>query len=197
MGIIDIRYVKLELRKRYKNSRLQMSKVDKLAKEFSIFNRIIRLPEYLSCELLVAFVSTDLEVDTKKIILKAIADGKKVAVPKCVDNSREMDFYLITSFDDLEVATFGVLEPIISKCEKVNVFSNSICLVPGLAFDSKGFRLGYGKGYYDRFLENYNGMTIGICYNSCLTSTLPRGRFDKAVEIVITENFTRRLLLKK
>ncbi|MFA5658599.1 MAG: 5-formyltetrahydrofolate cyclo-ligase, partial [Oscillospiraceae bacterium] len=120
--------------------------------------------------------------------------GKKVAVPKCIDGTRLMDFYLINGIENLEAATFGVLEPITRQCVKAEKFDNSICIVPGLAFDLDGFRLGYGKGHYDRFLSTYDGKTIGISYCCCVTDRLPKGRYDKNVNLLITEKYVRSII---
>ena len=108
-----------------------------------------------------------------------------------------MEFYYLRSFDeDLESGAFGVLEPKIGRCEKMTDFSNSICIVPGLAFDNEGYRLGYGKGYYDRFLCNYPGVKIGICYASCVKRELPHGFYDVPVGILVTDRYLHRVKLQ-
>ena len=73
---------------------------------------------------------------------------------------------------------------------------NSLCVVPGMAFDCDGYRLGYGKGYYDRFLSGYHGVTAGICYSDCIRWKLPRGRFDRPVDILVTDKFFRKIKTK-
>jgi len=188
----DIRVYKNELRAKYKNIRKNLGTVNKSTLDDRIFNRIISLNSYNKCETLLTFVSTEIEVDTQRLIEYSLKIGKKVAVPKCVSGTREMEFYLINSLEDLETATFSVLEPKTEKCKKLANFENSICIVPGLAYDLSGFRLGYGKGYYDRFLSNYSGENIGICYCSCTLNKLISGKFDKSVELLVTEKYARR-----
>ncbi len=190
---VDIREYKNSLRAKYKDIRKNFLNDQKSIADNKILNNIVSLSCYKECETLLTFVSTKIEVDTFSLIKKALKDGKKVAVPKCIDNTRLMDFYLIESLDQLEVATFSVLEPIISKCEKLTDFSNSICLVPGLAFDQYGYRLGYGKGYYDRFLSNYSCKRIGICYCNCTLNRLINGRFDQKVDLLITEKYIKKI----
>ena len=80
-----------------------------------------------------------------------------------------------------------MLEPIPEKCRKLNDFTSSVCIVPALVYDKQGFRLGYGKGYYDRFLSGFHGVTAGLIYSDFVVKSLPRGRFDKASDIAITE----------
>ncbi len=190
----DIRVHKNNLRNKYKQMRSNFSCNEKNSFDKGIFNKIISLDFFKKAEIIYTFVSTKIEVDTKKLIEASLKMGKKVAVPKCLNGKIDMDFYFIKSFSDLEVATFNVLEPITSKCEKVEQNNNSsICIVPGLAFDLQGYRLGYGKGYYDRFLSNYSGVTFGICYCSCTTSSLPKGKYDKKVDYLVTEKYIKKI----
>ncbi len=128
------------------------------------------------------------EVDTLGLIERALADGKRVAVPRCIEGSHEMEFYYITGMDDLAPQTFGVLEPVPGRCELVTRYDGSICIVPALAYDRSGFRLGYGAGYYDRFLSRYPHPKIGITYAHNLCKGLWHGRYDVAVDLVVTES---------
>ena len=66
-------------------------------------------------------------------------------------------------------------------------YSKSICIIPGIVFDSEGYRVGYGKGYYDRFLAAYDGTKFGLVYSECILPSVPRGRFDRHVDILISE----------
>jgi len=189
----DIREYKNDLRNKYKLTRKELSFKKKLELDEKIFNRLISHNSYKNCETLLTFVSTAIEVDTHKLISYSLQQGKKVAVPKCISGTRQMEFYLINSIDDLEVATFSVLEPKIEICTKLLNFENSICIVPGLAFDLNGYRLGYGKGYYDRFLSNYTGLNIGVCYCSCTLNKLISGKFDRPVDLLITDKYIRKI----
>ncbi len=80
------------------------------------------------------------------------------------------------------------MEPDIEICEKVSDFRNSVCLVPGYSFDMLGYRLGYGKGYYDRFLKKFTIISIGLCYNNFLSNELPADDYDAAVNFIATED---------
>ena len=88
-----------------------------------------QLKQYQACQTLLTFVSTDIEVDTRGLIGQALRDGKRVAVPYCVDGTRQMDFYYIQSMKDLAPRTFGVLEPLVERCQKWSDDQNSICPV--------------------------------------------------------------------
>lgn len=184
---MDIRPFKKELRERYKEIRRKMPDDVKEQCDRKIANRLMNLWQYRESQTILFYVSTPIEVDTHYAIKCALEAGKKVAVPRCVPNTYEMDFYYINSMDDLEPGTFGVLEPNVEVCEKMTDFTEGLCIVPALSFDRGGYRLGYGKGYYDRFLVRFHGQTAGLCYESCMRLTLPRGKFDEPVNYVITE----------
>lgn len=188
----DIRPIKIKLREQYKTLRTDMPQKQKFALDYRIAGRLTGLWQYKSCSLLLTYVSTAIEVDTREIIRRALADGKKIAVPRCINGTRLIDFYYIKSMDDLAPGTFGVLEPDPDKCVKVDNFTNSLCLVPALCYDWNGYRLGYGKGYYDRFLSSYEGVAVGIQYSSCVRRGLPHGRFDHPVELLVTDSYIRR-----
>ena len=192
MEKIDIRKIKTELRNQFKDRRRKMTYINKAEKDFFIFNRIISTKEFINSDLVLTFVSTDIEVNTRSIINYALNQGKKVGVPKCFPDSH-MEFYYINSIDELSPGCFSVLEPNIDDNNNIVLdFSSSVCVVPGLGFDMEGYRLGYGKGYYDRYLSRYTNNMIGICYASCLKSTLPHGRYDRKINILITDKFTKR-----
>ena len=77
--------------------------------------------------------------------------------------------------------------------QKVTDFSDAVCLVPGLTFDPDGNRLGYGKGYYDRFLRDFNGKTVGVCYASFVKWNIPSDKYDVPVQYLLTDGYLRRI----
>lgn len=188
----DIRQIKNNLRTQIKQFRGEMSPEYKAECDAAIAQEFFRSTSYTRSNVILTYVSTAIEVDTKEIILTALADGKRVACPRCIDGTRNMDFYYISSWDDLSKRSFGVLEPEADESMLYTTADRPICIVPGLAFDHWGYRLGYGKGYYDRFLAGYKGWTVGLCYSSCIEYKLPHGRYDRPVDRLITERFTRR-----
>ena len=101
-----------------------------------------------------------------------------------------MEFYLIESCDDLEPGAFGILEPRPSPERLLSEWKGCLCVVPALACDRKGYRLGYGGGYYDRFLRNFPGVKALILYKKCLVEHIWHGRYDVAVDLIVTEYFT-------
>lgn len=188
----DIREHKNKLREKYKRIRREMQSDVKKDRDDKILSRLLSLPAYKSCDTVLTYVSTAIEVDTIGLIRQALRDGKRVAVPKCIDGTRDMDFYVISSLDDLEPGYFSVLEPVPKRCKILKKFGSAFCVVPALAYDRYGYRLGYGKGYYDRFLSAHKGLVrVGIEYCCCMETELLHGKFDVPVDIVVTEKYVK------
>ncbi|WP_444645056.1 5-formyltetrahydrofolate cyclo-ligase [Caproiciproducens sp. R1] len=197
MYVRNIREIKMNLRARYRQFREKLGEDRKISLDSTIQSRLLALREYAAADTVFTYVSKPIEVDTIALIKAALANHKLVAAPRCVPDTYDMEFFYITSLDDLEKGSFGVLEPIVSKCRRVTDFSRGFCIVPGLSFDAQGYRLGYGKGYYDRFLAEFGGATVGICYSGCVQWNLPHGYYDKPVDILITEKYIRRMANQK
>ena len=159
--------------------------------DLDIIVRLLSCEQYNKAKTVLTYVSLDYEIDTIGLINAALANGKRVACPRCEGDKGEMNFYFIESMQDLKKGTFGVLEPMGEQRVGSEFFANSICVVPGLGFDALGNRIGYGQGYYDRFLASYNGFKIGLCYSNCVKYILPFESFDVPVDCIITENYIR------
>lgn len=178
---------KKQLRAHCKTLRRSLSKTEKQSRDERIARAFVQSEVYKSCDELLVYVSFDIEVGTFEIIRQALTE-KKVFCPRCISGTNIMEFYRINSFDELVSGSYGILEPVTS-CEVVESFSDSsVCIVPGLSYDEKGYRLGFGKGFYDRFLSGFNGTSVGICYDDCLCKRLPADEFDICVDYLITES---------
>ena len=180
-------FSKEQLRKNIYCSREKINKKLKQEMDFNIFDTLISSEEYKRCDTLFIYVSKQIEVDTYNIIEHSFKEGKLVAVPKCNAENLIMRFYKVTSFDDLKKGYFQIYEPIEERCKEVIDFSCGVCVVPGLCFDIYGYRLGYGKGYYDRFLKNFGGTKIGICYSDYIFENITVDKHDEKVDILVTE----------
>lgn len=193
--ITDIRPIKRELRTKYRKIRENMDPKQKTEWDEMILKKITSTHFYKAAKTLLCFVSKPVEVDTFGLLQHAFDAGKTVAVPKCLDREGHMAFYIIKSFADLKADTFGLMEPDLSVCEPVTDFTDAVCILPAFAFDTEGYRIGFGKGYYDRFLQRFQGVKAGICYPSCMTNRLPHGRFDVPADYVVTPKYI--LTIKK
>lgn len=171
---------KKELRKKYLNIRNKIERQSKkvvidLLKEKEVFE---------NAKTVFCYVSAGSEPDTFLLLDYILKEGKTLAVPKCLDKKGNMAAVEINSLDDISEGFFGIREPKEGRIvEKEEI---DLCIVPGLSFDKEGFRLGYGGGYYDRFLENTNIYTIGVCFEECVTDKLPREENDISVNEVIS-----------
>ena len=192
MPVKNIKEVKTGLRGKYRRLREDLSEEEKLRLDSEIQSRLLSLREYSQADTVFTYISKELEVDTLAIVQAAWANQKRVAVPRCIPGTRDMEFYYIRSWQDLERASFGVMEPIVQRCERVEDESRGFCLVPGFSFDVQGFRLGYGGGYYDRFLSRFGEFTVGVCYSFCVQWNLPHGYYDRSVDLLVTEKYVRR-----
>ncbi|PWA13325.1 5-formyltetrahydrofolate cyclo-ligase [Pueribacillus theae] len=132
-------------------------------------------------------VSVNREIDTKKIIEEAWKLGKQTAVPKCSPDSFEMEFYLFDSFSQIERGFCNLEEPVVEKTRAIAEKDLDLLIVPGLAFDKNGYRIGYGGGFFDRYLQKYPNETISLSFECQLIPHVPRDRYDKPVNQLITE----------
>ncbi|MBP3968373.1 5-formyltetrahydrofolate cyclo-ligase [Bacillus sp. WL1] len=135
-------------------------------------------------------LSMENEVNTYPIIEKAWKEGKRVVVPKCNKETRTMSFRKISNFDQLETVYMNLREPIPALTEEVNADEIDLQIVPGVAYTERGERIGYGGGYYDRYLVHYKGKTLSLAYSFQMVEHIPVEPFDKNVEKIITEKGT-------
>ncbi|KMP25108.1 5-formyltetrahydrofolate cyclo-ligase [Bacillus albus] len=135
-------------------------------------------------------LSMENEVNTYPIIKKAWEEGKKVVVPKCNKGTRTMSFRQISNFDQLETVYMNLREPIPALTGEVNADEIDLQIVPGVAYTARGERIGYGGGYYDRYLVHYKGKTLSLAYSFQMVDHIPVEPFDKNVEKIITEKGT-------
>ena len=162
------------IRQKYKIIRNSLNITRSQEASSNVLNSIFNTHLLDECDCLYTYVTLSSEIDTILIITKAFDMGIKVAVPVSITDSHTLEFYEINNLNDLVLGTYNVLEPNIHTSSKVtNRGTNaSICLVPGLVFDISGNRLGYGCGYYDRFLSSFIGKTIGLTYKETYVKSL-------------------------
>ncbi len=171
------------------NKRKNLTFHKKEKKDIYIFERLINLDEFLNSDVILSYVSILTEVDTINFIKYCFKKNKKIAVPVCDKGSNVMNFYYINDLKELKISNYSLLEPIIKKenlcCynEKVKYF----CVVPGLAYDISGNRIGYGKGYYDRFLSNFNCLKVGVCYDFNLYTKIKVNFYDVPMNLILTD----------
>lgn len=147
------------------------------------------LDVYRKASLVLAYVPFHEEIDTTPIIRNAFKDGKRVALP-VLGADTKLRFYEITSLAQVKRSGRGLMEPPTPDAQPLGLedFLGSVCLVPGLVFDGEGYRVGYGAGYYDEFLQFYPGHKVGLVRSVQVSSNpLPHDDHDIAVDVLVTE----------
>lgn len=169
--------------------KLLLQKRDMLSDDFmTIASRQIRrnlkkIEAYRMAESIACYYSIGSEVKTGSIIQDILTDGKTLSLPK-IDGG-EMTFCNVTSFDDLEKSELGIMEPK-KTCPQIRKFD--VILVPAIAMTKDGRRLGYGMGFYDKFLSNTDATTIALAYSKLVVRNIPTSDGDVSIQWVVTED---------
>ena len=143
------------------------------------------LPAFQKADTVLCYLAAGSEAETRGIIEACLRTGKCVGLPRCYEDSR-MEFMPVTHVSQAnERSAFGISEP--PHGEPIDPGDADLCIVPALAFDRRGFRLGYGMGFYDRYLKRFSGVAAGLCFEESLRDTLPTNRNDRPVHLIITE----------
>ena len=193
MGDERIDDSKRTLRDKLKRTRRLIPREERERVDRAITAQLAGLPAYQRAVLVLPYLSFGSEVDTYGLIERAWSDGKTVALPRCVEGGRLMEWYRIESFDGLVRSSIGVLEPQRDPAmlQAVGTSVDELVVVPGLTFDLRGYRLGYGGGFYDTFLAGFAGTKVGLCRTCQLSRDLHEegviDEHDLPVDAVVTE----------
>lgn len=182
----DLLSRKKELRALCRTKRKAIPAEQKTAWDQKLSRLLVSLFAFRDAGLILFFHPLPGEPDLLSAAEEALKEGKTVAFPRCTDGET-MRFFTVSSLEDFETGMYGIAEPLSSCPEMPLPDKHSICILPALAFDRDGYRIGYGKGYYDRFLSSFPGRRIGVAYSPFVFDTLPRGRFDRRAEMILTE----------
>ncbi|HVC27823.1 MAG TPA: 5-formyltetrahydrofolate cyclo-ligase [Nitrososphaerales archaeon] len=180
---------KQELRAIALLKRRSMDPEELAARSSRVEVNLLSLKEYKSAAMVVSYCAKDDEVQTRPIIERALADGKRVAVILTDVPTKTLSFSEIKSFEgDLAPGTFGILEPKPGRVRPVPFAEADLVLVPLVAWDEKGHRLGYGAGYFDRALEGARRITkVGLALESQRLTRIPESRYDVPLDVIVTE----------
>lgn len=175
------------LRQKYRGLLKNQSAKDRLDKSERIAAKLWDNPHYQKAKTILAYASMAHEVETFGIIRKAIDQGKRVCLPLVEKSEKLILPVVVDDLDKLRPSTYGIKEPVYDPNGLVEPEGIALVLVPGLAFDAKGYRLGQGAGYYDRFLSRLpkTTATLGLAFDFQLTDCLPHEQHDLPVWSVI------------
>ena len=141
-----------------------------------------KYPEFLMARTVFCYVSAHGEVDTY-VLIQELLKHKKVLVPYCINEEGDMIACPINSLENLKEGRFKIPEP--ESPEEFPKEKIDFVIVPGVVFDKNGYRLGYGKGYYDRFLEGITPFKLGVCQREFFLEDVPHGKFDVKMDNVL------------
>jgi len=175
----DVRERKKALRKAIKARVNALSESYRAAASDAIQRQVLESDAYRTAESVFPYIAMPTEPDTRRIIERALSDGKRVYVPKCVSKT-EMIAVRIRSADDLQPGAYGIPEPV-DCSETAEPDRIDLILVPCVSASKDGKRLGHGAGYYDRFLAESNGKTICLCFREALCDEIPTEETDVRV----------------
>ena len=189
---------KKEQRKKYIEIRKNIDAKKREEESVAIVKKLHKIINENRYDAVLLYAPLDYEVDVFSLFDKAAKEEKKskTAVRKnfCFPrvNGDEMDFFYINDISQLEPGSFGVREPkdVCRKFVPENE-GNYLIIVPGVCFGKRGYRIGYGKGYYDKYLSKYKGMhftKIGVCFDECISDAIENDEHDMAVDFIISPN---------
>jgi 5-formyltetrahydrofolate cyclo-ligase len=177
------------LRNEMLNKRDLLSTDERFEKSTEIASRLVKLPEIIKAESIFTYVSFRSEVDTHRIIDSFLVKGKVVSVPLSDMKKKVINPFIIKSLEnDLVPGVFGILEPDLGKIDPVIADKIDIVIMPGAAFSENGCRIGYGGGFYDRFLQQRNITSYALAFDFQLVDEVPFDpEFDVKVDYIVTE----------
>lgn len=186
----EIRKHKTEIREYYLEKRHALTDEFRRENNEKICRNMISSATFRYADIILMYYPKDDEIDLRPIAEAALSSGKKIAFPRCNPEDHSMIFHYVNSFDELMPGSYNIMEP----SEDAPVFSlsetetsNVICIVPAVVFDKKGYRIGYGGGYYDRYLSGFRGTKVGMAYREFIVNSVPHGRFDLTVDVMMSE----------
>jgi 5-formyltetrahydrofolate cyclo-ligase len=180
-----------EIRKRMLQVRNSMTREEIAIRSFAIFKGLKELGEIRRASTLVIYLSFGSEVLMDELIRWGWGEGKRIAVPLCRPEKGELITCRIDGFDELERGHYGIREPKANLLRPISRGEIDAVVVPAVAFDRRGYRVGYGGGYYDRFLpEAPQAAKIGVAFACQIVAAIPAGPHDVPVDRIVTEEGT-------
>jgi 5-formyltetrahydrofolate cyclo-ligase len=178
--------MKEKLRKEIKEKRKKQTKEENRKKSKEIKEKLFGLSEYMDANTVLFYISYNGEVFSHEMIKEALKD-KIVVVPISNTKDETLSLSVLESWDDLEIGSYGIFEPRKECIKEVSIDDIDLIIIPGVAFDLKGNRMGHGKGYYDKLLEKTKATSIGLCFECQIIDRIPTEKHDIPVTMIITE----------
>ncbi len=179
---------KKKLREELLIIRNEISEKERETVERSIISRLLSLTSYRFAETLLLYYPIKGEINLLPLAEAALKAGKRLAFPLCDSESSTMTYHLVSDISQLKPGAYGIPEPSPDlPIYEPSPDKHDLMIIPAVCFDRKGYRIGYGKGYYDRYLTSFGGNAVGVCFEKLVMSSIPRGRYDKRAALIVTE----------
>lgn len=181
---------KQTIRKQMLALRNQMTSDEVCAKSSLVIQQVLKTPEYEEADNVLLYADYRHEVMTRELFEHALLHKKRVYFPKCSATDNTMEFYQVVSVKQLISGYKGILEPIVDENYRFQYHKeeDSLVIVPGVAFDMQGYRVGYGKGFYDRYLQDKRQLTcMALAFCNQIVEEIPHDDHDIKMDKVITE----------
>ena len=178
---------KSKIRSLIESKRRSLSGESVISQSSKIISHLKKTPEFQAAKTVHCFVAWRNEVNTHHLIKEILETGRRVIVPVTDLSSHTLLHSEIKSFDELKKGTFGILEPPEDRFRKVEISEFNLVVVPGVAFDLAGHRIGFGGGFYDGFLRNIKATKIALAYEFQIVDKIPTRAEDEKVDILVTE----------
>jgi 5-formyltetrahydrofolate cyclo-ligase len=183
--------MKATVREQMKQARLALSAADVERRSAFIVQRLVELEAFRRAATVMLYLSVRNEVDTTSAVARCLNDGKRVALPRMdYEHKRIVPYWVTDLTSQLVLGRMDLIEPDPAKTEVVELDELELVVVPGLAFDRRGYRIGWGRGYYDAFLPLLGARRVGLAYAFQLVEALEHDGHDVPMDYVVTDEAT-------
>lgn len=182
--------LKEKIRRDLLRKRLALTEEEIREKSLLIKKKLFELKKFKEAEILMFYASFKNEVDTLDMIKEAITLGKDIALPVTLERGEIKPYHIQNLKEDIISGRFGIPEPKVSEEREVNIKEIDMIVVPGIAFDKYGCRIGFGQGFYDRFLHSVSPrpFCVGLGFEFQIVDAIPSQSYDEKLDMVITES---------
>lgn len=188
----ELELQKSQLRQKYLALRASLDKDMKKRLESDALARLASSEEYRRARRILLYYPIRNEADVLPLAPLALSQGKNIAFPRCDKSSHTLTFFDVPSLDSLTAGAYGIPEPS-DAMRAISDTEGSLLIVPALLYSRDLYRLGYGAGYYDRFLVDFKGVSCGFSTEAFIVDSLPHGEFDRRLDMMISEKGVYRI----
>lgn len=179
---MDKKFLRKEIQEKLKKISIE----DRKNFEEILYKKLFENENFKNARCIALTIPFGTEINTYPIIEKLLEEGKIICAPICEKETRKMLFYKISSLDELVEGHYGIKTPPEIEENIIEKENIDLILVPGVGFDKDNYRIGFGGGYYDRYLKDFKGHTIALAFKEQIIEKVPTNEFDLPVELVIT-----------